>query len=653
GASGSVAVKHARALAWEDYLEEEERRKEAEWDSYGGVWGSEEVGEGLVVWPVEGEIDEKSNRVTSPESGSDKDVVRVPASISRHLMEHQKEGVRFLYRLFRHSTGGILADDMGLGKTIQAIALMAAVLGKTGSADDMAAPSVALTAAAPLAAAVSAAKEREPTTGQLGSRAGGTAAGGSSAGGAAGRAILVVVPSSVLGNWQEELNRWGHFRISIFHGAHREAALVQLRSGWAEVVLTTFDTFRIAADTLCPHPWLMAIVDEVHKLRSYSSALFQCADRINTARRYGLSGTVMQNEFRELWSVLQWVRRGYLGSLKEFNEQYSDPLRLGQRKGAPHPLVARAQARQAELVRALARVLLRRHKDDLQGSLKLPGKRDMIVVCPMTSLQRRVYQRCLKLPDFQLLSRKDEQCSCGGPRKRSECHHKGDGGEEMGGGGVLWSSLHPDGLCCPRCPFCVLFPCLSKLQQISNHLELLKPNPRDPPDKQARDHAFARLALAGDADLAGGVRAASDLLTLGSSEHCGKLRALDRLLKQWCGKGDKVLLFSHSVKILDKLQRSLEVRGGILSHNLPPSTHSTSVPHLFVSLNSCSASLPPRPRMLDVLQRFLEARGISFSRFTSIHSSRQKGHPYVTCSSLPLLHASPLNSECWTCFRGF
>ncbi|CAI5508303.1 unnamed protein product [Closterium sp. Naga37s-1] len=589
GASGGVAVKHARALAWEEYLEEEERRKGEDWDSYGGVWRSTEGGEGLVVWPQSrneqkneqgNEQENGGESVAAKESGRDEEVVRVPASISRHLMEHQKEGVRFLYRLFRQNTGGILADDMGLGKTIQAIALMAAVLGKAGTAEDMAAPSVTVTAAAAQAAAVSAAAEaataatttaaardREATTGRGGSSAGtaavrGAAVDGAAAGGAAARtAILVVVPSSVLGNWQEELNRWGHFRISIFHGSHREAALVQLRSGWAEVVLTTFDTFRVAADTLCPHPWLMAIVDEVHKLRSYSSALFQCADRINTARRYGLSGTVMQNEFRELWSVLQWVRRGYLGSLKEFNERYSDPLRLGQRKGAPQPLVARAQARQVELVRALARVLLRRHKDDLQGPLKLPGKCDMILVCPMTSLQRRVYQRCLKLPDFQLLSRKDELCSCGGPRKRSECHHKGDGGEEMGGGGVLWTSLHPDGLCCPRCPFCVLFPCLSKLQQISNHLELLKPNPRDPPDKQARDLAFARLALAGDADLAGGVRAASDLLTLSSSEHCGKLRALDRLLKQWCGKGDKVLLFSHSVKMLDVLQRFLEARG--------------------------------------------------------------------------------------------
>ncbi|CAI5463945.1 unnamed protein product [Closterium sp. Yama58-4] len=568
----------------------------------------------------EGEIGEKNNGVTSPVSDRDKEVVRVPASISRHLMEHQKEGVRFLYGLFRQNTGGILADDMGLGKTIQAIALMAAVLGKTGTAEDMAAPAVTVTAAAAQATAVSAADEAVKAAGNASetgvgqgrssavgkTTAGGAAAGDRSAGGAAGRAILVVVPSSVLGNWQEELNRWGHFRISIFHGSHREAALVQLRSGWAEVVLTTFDTFRVVADTLCPHPWLMAIVDEVHRLRSYSSTLFQCADRINTARRYGLSGTVMQNEFRELWSVSQgvqraWLRFGFLGTLKEFNKQYSDSLRLGpshsltslstqphlqgQRKGAPQPLVARAQARQAELVRALARVLLRRHKDDLQGSLKLPGKRDMIVVCPMTQLQRRVYQRCLKLPDFQLLSRKDEPCSCGGPRKRSECHHKGDDGEKMGGGGVLWSSLHPDGLCCPRCPFCVLFPCLSKLQQISNHLELLKPNPRDTPDKQARDLAFARLALAGDADLAGGVRAASDLLTLGSSAHCGKLRALDRLLKQWCGSGDKVLLFSHSVKMLDVLQRFLEARG-ISFSRLDGSTSTATRQALVHSFNS-------------------------------------------------------------------
>ncbi|CAI5965294.1 unnamed protein product [Closterium sp. NIES-65] len=310
GGSGSVAVKHARALAWEEYLEEEERRKEEDWDSYGGVWGSTEGDEGLVVWPQSG--DEQGNggeSVDAKESEGDEEVVRVPASISRHLMEHQKEGLRSGWA--KVSAGCRCRGDSSMR-------------GDTGG------------------------------------------------------------------------------------GAELSAG--QLAGGAESVVLTTFDTFRVAADTLCPHPWLMAIVDEVHKLRSYSSALFQCADRINTARRYGLSGTVMQNEFRELWSVLQWVRRGYLGSLKEFNERYSDPLRLGQRKGAPQPLVARAQARQAELVRALARVLLRRHKDDLQGSLKLPGKRDMIVVCPMTSLQRRVYQRCLKLPDFQLLSRKDEPC---------------------------------------------------------------------------------------------------------------------------------------------------------------------------------------------------------------------------------------------------
>ena len=83
---------------------------------------------------------------------------------------------------------------------------------------------------------------------------------------------------------------------------------------------------------------------------------------------------------------------------------------------------------------------------------------------------------------------------------------------------------------------------------MSNHLELIKPNPKDDPEKQKKDQMLAELVFGEDASLIGGVSQDESFLGLSDSQHCGKMRALDLLLAHWLQQGDKVLLFSYSVR---------------------------------------------------------------------------------------------------------
>lgn len=98
----------------------------------------------------------------------------------------------------------------------------------------------------------------------------------------------------------------------------------------------------------------------------------------------------------------------------------------------------------------------------------------------------------------------------------------------------------------PRCNFLDI-ECYCGLQ-VSNHLELIKPSSKDDPEKQKKDEEFASAALGEDAALVGGLQQDESFMGLSNAQHCGKMRALENLLATWLTKGDKVLLFSYSVK---------------------------------------------------------------------------------------------------------
>ncbi|KAM0025907.1 putative DNA helicase chromatin remodeling SNF2 family [Helianthus debilis subsp. tardiflorus] len=437
--------------------------------------------------------------------------VQVPASINCRLLKHQREGVKFLYNLYKSNCGGILGDDMGLGKTIQAIAFLSAVYGK----DDKTTPPP---------------KAKGPT--------------------------LIICPSSVIQNWESEFSKWSTFHVAIYHGTNRDIIFEKIQSHGVEILITSFDTYRIHEKNLSQTiNWEIVIVDEAHRLKNEKSKLYEACLAIETRNRYGLTGTIMQNKIMELFNLFDWVVPGGLGSREHFRDYYEEPLKHGQRSSAPERFVEIAQERKQHLVSVLHKYLLRRTKEETIGHLMM-GKEDNVVFCAMSEVQKRVYRRMLQIPDIQCLINKDVPCSCGSPLKQVECCKR------TVPDGVIWPYLHkdnPDG--CDSCPFCLVLPCLTKLQQISNHLELIKPNSKDDPDKQEKDMAFASQVFGSDIDVVGGYTQNESFMGLSDVEHCGKMRALEKLMSSWILHDDKILLFSYSVRMLDILEKFLIRKG--------------------------------------------------------------------------------------------
>lgn len=309
----------------------------------------------------------------------------------------------------------------GLGKTIQTIAFLAAVYGKDEHGDSR--------------------KCKETKPRNKGS-------------------VLIICPSSVIQNWEIEFSRWSDFTVSMYHGPNRDLTLGKLEACEVEVLITSFDTYRIHGNTLLDVNWEIVIVDEAHRLKNEKSKLYIACLEFKTLRRIGLTGTIMQNKIMELFNLFDWVAPGSLGTRDHFRDFYDEPLKQGQRSTAPERFVKVADKRKQHLVAVLQKYMLRRTKEETIGHLMM-GKEDNVVFCAMSDLQKRVYRRTLQMPDIQCLINKDRPCSCGSPLKQVECCKR------TVPDGIIWPYIHrdnPEG--CDSCPFCLVLPCLVKLQQV-------------------------------------------------------------------------------------------------------------------------------------------------------------------------------------------
>ena len=116
------------------------------------------------------------------------------------------------------------------------------------------------------------------------------------------------------------------------------------------MVLTSHDMFRMNVTTLCAFDWECVIVDEAHRLKNERSQLYKACVKLRTKRRYGLTGTIMQNKYIELFNVFDWASPNSLGPREHFLEYYGEPLKQGQRISAPERFVQIAQERKQHLV---------------------------------------------------------------------------------------------------------------------------------------------------------------------------------------------------------------------------------------------------------------------------------------------------------------
>jgi SNF2 family DNA or RNA helicase len=363
-------------------------------------------------------------------------------------------------------------------------------------------------------------------------------------------------------------------------------------------VLTTYDMLRRNIEDILRLRAHAALFDEAHKLSNPGTDTSAAARRLQTRLRFGLTGTLMPNDFKDLHGLMDLLVPNCLGDLKTFNKSVAVPIKNGASKDANDLARVRGDRAKTWLTRLLKeRYLLRRDKTqpDIRG--QLPAKTEHVVFCRMQPPQARAYARLLACPDLQLLVRGREPCSCrGSTLPRAKCCHKTVAAVD---GGVLWPLYHecdcgaddcrfykPEGCrgdvgagsgatgggLTLDCPWCLQMPALTLLGLCSNHLDLLRPERdmgRDPDYHVRRAYAaqceMARIALGDDADALGGVGAGgASWLNLTDTKHCGKMLVLMQLLRTWHAAGDKVLVFSKSVRMLRIIEEY--VKRGQYSH---------------------------------------------------------------------------------------
>ncbi|KAI9757781.1 MAG: hypothetical protein M4579_003317 [Chaenotheca gracillima] len=450
-----------------------------------------------------GQLDERPQNILGKPSRTYKDIPLpfslgvIPAPLAQWLREYQVDGVAFLHELFVYQKGGVLGDDMGLGKTIQVIAFLAVAFGKTGDGRD----------------AKRMRKMRRARDGRWYPR------------------VLIICPGSLIQNWKAEIRRWGWWHVDVFHGETKETALDAARAGRLEIMITTYTTYRLNKDTVNMIEWDCVIADECHTIKERTSEISKAMNEVNGLCRIGLTGTAIQNKYEELWTLLNWTNPGRFGPLSTWKTSISEPLRIGQSHDATTQQLSKARKTATKLVEnLLPEFFLRRMKSLIAD--QLPKKSDKVVFCPLTDTQQDAYERYLESDVVQYIKTAGYKCGCASGKKRGWCCYTHIPG------GARWQNY--------------VFPAIAYLQKLSNHLAILIPQGQDHKDKQAKDLATLQICVPdGWKEL---YQNRDSIINYSNADFCGKWKVLRKLLRFWHSSGDKVLIFSHSVRLLKMLQ---------------------------------------------------------------------------------------------------
>ena len=261
-----------------------------------------------------------------------------PPGFNGTLREYQARGVGWLAFLGRLGLGACLADDMGLGKTAQLIGSLLA--------DPLPDPTV------------------------------------------------VVCPVSVLGNWQRELATFAPgLRVMIHHGPDRDVDRLPDAVARCDVVLTTYSLVARDIDVLSEIDWGRLVLDEAQQVKNSGTAQARAVRRLRATRRVALTGTPVENRLSELWSIMQVVSPGLLGSARDFRERFAVPIERDADEAATQ-----------QLRRITGPFVLRRLKSDPGIADDLPAKIERTDHCRLTREQASLYKAVVD----DLLERVDE-----------------------------------------------------------------------------------------------------------------------------------------------------------------------------------------------------------------------------------------------------
>ncbi|MEW6304472.1 MAG: DEAD/DEAH box helicase [Verrucomicrobiota bacterium] len=356
--------------------------------------------------------------------------VGLPETIQAELRPYQKEGFNFLCHLTESRLGGVLADDMGLGKTLQTLSWLAWLRDRNR-------------------------KNPKPA--------------------------LVICPASVLQNWRREANRFTpHLKVLVLEsGAARHNLRKQIPQN--DIIITNYALLRRDLEALQKFQFGALILDEAQFIKNPTAQVTQSVKQLRAEHRLALTGTPMENRLLDLWSILDFIQPGYLGSQSDFLETYEP-------KGENAEWEQKTARRR--LSAKLRPLLLRRLKKQVAKDLpdRIEERRD----CELGEEQRKLYLAELRRSRDQVMKTVAEK-------------------------GLAKSKIH-------------LLAALTRLRQICCHPTLV-----------------------------------------GSDTVSGKTETLFELLEPLIAEGQKVLVFSQFVQMLNILERECAIRQ-IPTHTLTGET---------------------------------------------------------------------------------
>jgi SNF2 family DNA or RNA helicase len=260
--------------------------------------------------------------------------IPTPESFNGELRGYQKKGLTWMANLCEMNFGLCLADDMGLGKTIQVIALLLYF------------------------------KEQYPES--LNS-------------------VLIICPTSVLYNWQKEINKFGpELDVILHHGQERIKDLSEISKYGKphRIILTTFGTIRNDVDLLKAIHFTGIIVDESQNMKNYETQQTQAIYQLQSRYKICLSGTPIENRLMELWTLFGFLNPGLLGDQKQFREKYVIPIERFHDPKATQ-----------KLKRIISPFILRRTKSDKSIIKDLPEKNEMKIYIDLSDTQFSLYKK--------------------------------------------------------------------------------------------------------------------------------------------------------------------------------------------------------------------------------------------------------------------
>ncbi|XP_009998650.1 PREDICTED: DNA excision repair protein ERCC-6 [Chaetura pelagica] len=311
---------------------------------------------------------------------------KVPGFLFKKLFKYQQTGVRWLWELHCQQAGGILGDEMGLGKTIQIIAFLAGL---------------------------SYSKIRTRGSNYRYQGLGPT---------------VIVCPATVMHQWVKEFHTWWPpFRVAVLHetGSYTEkkVKLIHEIASCHGILITSYSYIRLMQDNIHRYDWHYVILDEGHKIRNPNAAVTLACKQFRTPHRIILSGSPMQNNLKELWSLFDFVFPGKLGTLPVFMEQFSVPITMGGYSNASPVQVKTAYKCACVLRDTINPYLLRRMKADVKMSLSLPDKNEQVLFCRLTEEQRQVYQDFINSKEVYQILNGEMQIFSGLVALRKICNH--------------------------------------------------------------------------------------------------------------------------------------------------------------------------------------------------------------------------------------